>query len=442
MFPLSRPFRQGLATAALVVLTVLPTVFVAFYAWRINRPGHVRDVEITLGRRLGMQVTLDQAVYPRPGEVVYRGIVLRREEPRSKGLVELARAKTLRLVSAGRELTVHAEDLTLVGETPQEAMATVDALLQRSGELPFDRVNLTVPSCKIELGDGLVFSARDVAGSFQADPTEPKLSLAYRLVEADSKTRCEMVLGRDRSTDPVRTTLALKTLEGPPISARVLNVFFDATGWMGDDAKMVGSLDLRRSGSREWEGEFQGDLLDIDLAALVDRRFPSHRLAGSARVAVETARWGERPGQGAGWIEAKGRLSAGQGIVGADLLAALAREMRFRLDQRTSRIDPRKTELEFGALGMAFDMRADGEIHLAGSLGNEYPPEAVLAGGANAMAYAPRGAANVHGLIKTLVPVADAQSGTLVPLTAQSRLLLHLPAPPDIVRPARTMDAN
>ena len=442
MFPLSRPFRQGLATAALIVFTVLPTVFVTLYAWRINRPGHVRDVEITLGRRLGMQVTLDEAVYPRPGEVVYRGLVLRREEPRSKGLVEIARAKSLRLISAGRELTVHAEEMTLVGESPQEAMATVDALLQRSGELPYDRVSLTVPSCKIDLGGGLVFAAQDVAGAFKADPIEPKLSIAYRLVEAGSKTRCEMVLSRDRSTDPVRASLALKTLEGPPLSARVLNVFFDATGWMGDDAKVAGELALRRSGGREWEGEFTGDLLDVDLAAMVDRRFPSHRLAGSARVAVEAARWGDRPGQGPGWIEARGRLSAGQGVVGADLLTALAREMRFRLDPRASRIDPRKTELEFGALGLGFDMRADGEIHLTGSLGNEYAPEAVLAGGSNAIAFAPRGAASVHGLIKTLVPVADAQAGTLVPLTAESRLLLCLPAPPDGVRPARTMDAN
>lgn len=442
MFPLSRPFRQGLATAALVVLTVLPTAFVAVHAWRINRPGHVRDVEIALGRRLGMQVTLDRATYPRPGEVVYQGIVLRREEPRSKGLVELARAGTIRIISAGRDLTIHAEDMTLVGETPKEAMATVDALLQRSGELPYDRVNLTIPSCRIELGDGLAFSIQDIAGAFQADPVEPKLSVAYRMVEDDSKTRCELVLSRKRSVDPVQTTLAFKTLEGPPLSARALNVFFDATGWMGDDAKVAGSLDLRRSGTREWEGEFQGDLLDIDLAALVDRRFPSHRLAGSARVAVESARWGDRPGQGPGWIEAKGRLSAARGVVGADLLGALAREMRFRLDQRAGRIDPRKTELEFGALGMTFDMRADGEIHLTGSLGSEYPPEAVLAGGANAMAYAPRGAANVHGLIKTLVPVAEAQAGTLVPLTAESRVLLHLPAPPDAIRPSRTMDAN
>ena len=79
MFPLSRPFRHALATVALIAATVLPTVVVATYAWRITRPGHIRDVEIVLGRQLGLQVTLDAVTYPRPGEVLYRGIVLRQE---------------------------------------------------------------------------------------------------------------------------------------------------------------------------------------------------------------------------------------------------------------------------------------------------------------------------------------------------------------------------
>lgn len=92
MFPLTRPVRQTLATLVLVGLTVVPTALVATVAWRITRPGHVRDVEIELGRQLGLQVTLAAVRYPRPGEVVYQEIVLRQEEPRGKGLVEIARA--------------------------------------------------------------------------------------------------------------------------------------------------------------------------------------------------------------------------------------------------------------------------------------------------------------------------------------------------------------
>ena len=98
MFPLTRPLRQGLATAALFAFTIVPTAFVGLYAWRVNRPGHIRDVEIELGRQLGLQVTLEAVRYPRPGEIVYQGIVLRQEEPRGKGLIEIARAGLVRLV--------------------------------------------------------------------------------------------------------------------------------------------------------------------------------------------------------------------------------------------------------------------------------------------------------------------------------------------------------
>ncbi|AMV37454.1 hypothetical protein [Planctomyces sp. SH-PL62] len=443
MFPLSRPARQGLATTALALLTVLPTGFTAFHAWRINRPGHVRDVEITLGRRLGLQVTLDAVAYPRPGEILFHGIVLRQEEPRGKGLAEIARAASLRLVQSGRDLIVHADELALRGESPDLAMTQVGSLLQRSGEVPYDRVELTAPSCRLDLGAGLGFSLQDVAATLASEPSGPTVRVAYRLVEPGSKTRCELTLSRDRRVDPVRTTLALKTLEGLPLPARVLDVFFDATDWIGEDARVDGRLTLRRSGGGAWEGDFAGDLHDVDLAALVGRRFPSHRLAGSARVSIENARWGDRPGQGPGWIEAKGKLTSGPGSVGVDLLTALAREMAFRPPSRHARgVDARRSEVDFGALGMAFDMRPDGEIHLAGALGNEHPPDAVLAAGVSPLIHAPEGASSVHGLIKTLVPVAAARPGTLVPLTSESRVLLCLPVAPEVARPTRTMGAN
>ena len=77
-------------------------------------------------------------------------------------------------------------------------------------------------------------------------------------------------------------------------------------------------------------------------------------------------RWGERPGQGVGWREARGELTANQGSIGVNLLQALAREMKFRLAGRVSRLDPRKTETEFRSLGLAFNMQPSGEIHLTG----------------------------------------------------------------------------
>ena len=102
--------------------------------------------------------------------------------------------------------------------------------------------------------------------------------------------------------------------------------------------------------------------------------------------------------------EARGELTASQGSIGVDLLQALAREMKFRLASRVSRLDPRKTETEFRSLGLAFDMQPSGEIHLTGALGNEFSPDTVLVNATAPLAFAPSGSASVHGLIKTLFP--------------------------------------
>ena len=91
--------------------------------------------------------------YPRPGEVVYRGVVLRQEEPRRKGLTEIARARELRLQSRrDRELTLETDGPQAPGESPRLVMAEVGALLQRSGDLPFDRISLSAPTCDLDLG--------------------------------------------------------------------------------------------------------------------------------------------------------------------------------------------------------------------------------------------------------------------------------------------------
>src|SRR5690349_1446237 len=96
---LTRPHRQVLATLALLLGSVFPTGYIAVTAWRVNRPGHIRDVEVEVGRQLGLRVTLEGVGYPRPGEEVYRGATLRQEEPgrSASRLTELARAEVVRL---------------------------------------------------------------------------------------------------------------------------------------------------------------------------------------------------------------------------------------------------------------------------------------------------------------------------------------------------------
>jgi hypothetical protein len=430
MFPVSRPFRQATATVVLLLLTAVPTGFVGAIAWRINRPGHVRDVEIDLGRALGLQVSLDAVDYPRPGEIDYRGIVLRQEEPRGKALAEIARAASVRVERTGRELTLVLTDPNVRGESPVLALSQLAHLIQRSAPLPFERLSVTATSCQIDLGrEDLQFTIRDLAGEFRADASRPALTLAYRIQGKGGQARCELTLERDRNSEPPRTRLVLKTAEGAPLSARVLDVFFDADDWLGNDATVEGALSLSQEGSKDWEVEFSGELAGVDMARLTGRRFPRHRLTGRAKLVFQKARWGNRQSQAPGWVEVRGSLLVGQGTIGTSLIESLAREMRFRPSSRLIERDPRKADVEFRALGFSFAMESTGEIEIKGGLGADLPPDAVLAGATRSLLAAPAGTASVHGLIKTLFPVAQADPGVVVPLTAESQILLALPFP-------------
>ena len=231
----------------------------------------------------------------------------------------------VRAIRGAHELTLHAENLRLRGDSPKQALEHLGSLIQRSSALPFERLNLAATACQLDLGsESLTFSVQGVAGEFVADGARPTLRVAYRLAETGVGTHCELMVSRDRSADPVRTSIELKTLEGVPLPGRVLDVFFDTARWLGPPHRVEGTLLLDQTGTRDWEGQFTGNLLDVDLATLVGEKFPRHHLAGLARVAVKQARWGDRSGQGPGWINARGALIASQGIIGVDLVNALA----------------------------------------------------------------------------------------------------------------------
>ena len=59
-------------------------------------------------------------------------------------------------------------------------------------------------------------------------------------------------------------------------------------GWLGPKAKVDGTLTLSQIGAADWEADFQGNLIDVDLSTLVGGRFPRHHLSGygSRRPAI------------------------------------------------------------------------------------------------------------------------------------------------------------
>ena len=444
MVSLTRPVRQGLATLVLAVVSIAPTVYVGVTAWRINRPGHVRDVEVELGRRLGMHVSLREVAYPRPGGVRVQGLVLRREEARGGRLAELARAERVALEWLDRELVLRIDDPGFRADSPLEALGQLSALLAQSGRIPSDRVSFSSSACRFDLGaEGLAANLRNLAGELVIEPQRTTLKLAFAAPGSGGVTRCEATLERDRRVEPVATTLTVKTVEGPPLPARALAPFFDADDWLGSRASVLGELELKQAGAGGLQARFTGSIHEIDLGVLVGKRFPGQRLSGRAHVAITTARWGDRGDQGPGWLEAKGELIGDSGSIGVPLLDALTREMRFRPSARLKTQTLRKPDVDFRALGLAFAINSEGEIHLEGALGSEFAPDVVLAGATMPLMSAPPGAASVHGLIKTLFPTPALDSSVLVPLTARSRPLFALPvAPGPTAGRSTSVDAN
>ncbi len=442
MLTLTRPRRQALVTLALFAFTVLPTVYVGFTAWRINRPGHVRDVEVEIGRSIGLQVTLDSVRYPRPGEVVYVGMVLRQDEPRRGGLTEIARAKSVRLRKIGRDLTLETDGLSLRAASPRQAMAQIGELLGGAGQGEYRQISLAAQSCTVDLGLGaskpFVLELHDVAAAFQNDARVPTLAASYRLLDNGSSTRCEVALARDRKGEGIETTVTLKTMESMPLPARVFDAFFDSDAWLGAKARVLGALTLKQVGQGDWQAEFGGELIDVDLKTLFDKRFPRHRMTGLAHLAIKDARWANRPGQGFGWVSAEGEFSTGAGTIGTELLQALSQEMRFK---PSFKLTTKYPELAFSSLGFSFNLGPNGDIQLGGGFRSQFAPDDILVLNDRPLMKAPGGTANVRGLLKTLFP---ASAEAMAPVTADSQLISrYLPLPPDIAnRPGQRLGGN
>ena len=418
---LTRPHRQVAATLALALFTIAPTVWVTRTVLAVARPGHVREVEAEIGRRLGVLVQIGAAAHPRPDVDVLRDVSLRWDEA---GNGRIARADSVRIVRTTGEMTLRIGRLSLSGDGASNALGRLVTVMRRLASAGETRINLIADRCDVNL-EGRVEPLRELAAIVLLDRESPSLSASYVIVDevARERTRCELAITCEA---PATTRVAIKTMDGS-IPARVLSPFFDADAWLGRAARLDGAITHSRADNLAWDVEFRGELAQVDLASVVGQRFAGHRLSGVGRLTIESARWGERAGgQGPGWVGAKGVLTAGPGSISAGLLAAMRDRMRFRLAGPGEPVLP---DVDYQALGLSFAMNGGGELALEGALGGEFPPDAVLVQShrASPLARAPQGAANVRGLWNTLVPSSPEN---LAPAVPEMHVLRSLPLPP------------
>lgn len=440
---INRLNRQIIATAFVVMAQILPTIGTLWWAWTLNRPGHVRDVEVRLSQMLGMQVGLEAVRYPRPGEMVLLHPVFRQEEPRGKIFREVARARYMVIRQEAGQIFVEASQMALQADNAESAMARLGRILQKSpaADSPNTRLNFSVDTCSLQFEESagrkpVASHWRQIAGWVENRPDQAVLRTSGYTGLAEKPSRCELNLTRRRQGEKATTYIELATMEGPPLDARILEPLIDSPGWLGEKSLVQGRLKLTQTEDAPWQADFSGIIENIDLARTVTGRFGPHRLSATGKMSLTKAVWGDRPGQGSGWRELQGDLTAGSGIVSHGLLLSMGQQMKFRILPEWIRESKPGETIEFSAIGLQFHLTEDGLIQFNGACGPDFGRDvvatSVIKSRPRAIVAAPDSVVTVRGLIKTLFPVDLAQAEFLVPSTRQSQAVQrYLPMPAD-----------
>jgi hypothetical protein len=442
MFPWDQTKRRVLATFVLVIASICPVVVVAVSVWSLTRPGHLRDVEVEVSRLLEADVSIRSVRHPKPGVDDYRGVLVR-ARPGAKSEFTLERPLQIgRLVVTRENATIllRAEDLQVPCEELDHLVEFVDLLAHYLGPNT-QRLSLHAPTATLVYpqDEARTFALDDVALVLNRRDRGEHTSLSFRLNSPEAPSRHELTLVRDQKANHTVCEVRLETMEGG-LPLGQLGLFSQAVDWLGERAKLQGTLLFSRCNSGgEWDVLFRGRILDIAFDRLITGHFSHHEITGMATLEIAHARWAGLPGhQGRGWVEVEGELRSGPGTMGLEFMNALAREMRFEVDRDA--VQGALANVRFESLGLRFRLTSDGQLRLVGSPTPGLPPQTVGVDAAHApFLRAPNGLANVRGLWNVLFPQSDE---VLVPATAESQVMRHLPLPTESAGTRTSIQAN
>jgi hypothetical protein len=433
MFRLHEKTRRRICRAAFVLLCLVPTAGVLGWCAKRHLPGVARTEARRLTRELGLNVSLGGLTYLRPGAVLYEGLEL--TDPETGKLV-----LRCRVLKADRRQTTDQQgrpkaSLVLIAFEPEVEATAVDRLkelLERmlrrptilgmvSGGSPAE-VRLAADQLTLRAADGPQ-TLTELQGKVESFPGACQAEASFRLAGIDASQPIRIRVVRNRQTTPPLTGFELDT-GGGAVPCGLLARGLPLLEELGPRSRLCGYLWAKHTGDG-WDGQFAGQVLDVELDDLVTGHFP-HKLSGLAQVTVQSARFHRQRLE-----EAMGTLVAGPGVISRSLIDAAVEQLGLVRGEEPQAAEPRGDPVPYEQLALALlidsrGLQLQGRCAVPGT-GRTVARGTILVGRQGRLLDGPTWQSRpAVALLRTLVPAHEVQ----VPATRQTDWLVgHLPLP-------------
>lgn len=398
--------QRQICRAVFLAGCLVPTLATLGYCLWHHRPGRVARWEQTLSDHVGLEVTLQDVVCPRPGVTRYLGVKL--NEPETGRL--LAQIDALQVVDGGELVSLTASSMRIA----EDGLADLWQCLRQ-------RMHSTRPVTLVASSTELAWQQGDQSHLFRAlqlriEPTQAgtQAVLVFSPAEeAKQPSAARLRIVRNRQTVPPSTAWELET--GPtPLPCRLLAAVQPDAARLGPDSQFRGAVWVAE-GPDGCDGELSGELIDVDLAGLLQGH--PHRLSGTAHVGISLARF-----HNSRLEELTASLTAGPGQIGPSLLAACVEHLGLVGDVPDATL---RAAEPYEQLGIKVWLNGKGTVLEGNCPGGD--PKAVLVGRWGKLSTP---STSIARPIASLVQLLAPGSASLVPLSREAQGLSRiLPLP-------------
>lgn len=402
--------RRRWCRLAFLSLCMLPTTVVLGWSAARRTASYIEAQADALSRQLGAPARFDRLSHPRPGARLFHGLEW---SDRETGTT-LLRCRLLEIDDTSRGLVLAASQAELYAGRIEPWVEMLVGQMRRERS-PDEAVRWVAGEATWH-GPRQAHTLTFVRGSLGPAANGAEAEMTFCLAGGSPTAPANLRLARQRQGSEMIWALAVQTGD-VALPGDLLTPVFDAVSWLGPRASFRGNLWARQSAAG-WHGEATGEIVDIDLAQLVQSRFP-HHLTGDAALRIERLRFDANR-----VTEVAGTITAGPGTIGRSLVAAGAQHLELAAPSSA----PLESVVPYVRLAADFVIDPSG-LRLTGRVGHD-GRGALLVDGQRVLWQQPdRQPQPTAALVRMLVP----HGGVQAPYTRQSDWLLRaLPLPPPV----------